>query len=87
MTGFIVSPCAAQGYVTRTRRTLDRALAALPVTQHDRLWQLYLEFVTQPDVPKATAFRVYRRYLKCAARPLFPGCLWFRRCCASKGGV
>ena len=55
-----------QGYVTRTRRALDRALAALPVTQHDRLWIIYLKFVTQPDIPMDTAFRVYRRYLKCA---------------------
>jgi hypothetical protein len=57
-----------QGFVTQTRHTLDRALAALPVTQHDRLWQLYLEFVTQEHIPMDTAFRVYRRYLKCALR-------------------
>ena len=56
-----------EGFVTRTRRTLDRALAALPVTQHDRLWQVYLSFVTRPGMPKDTAFRVYRRYLKCAS--------------------
>lgn len=31
-----------QKYITRTRRTFDRALAALPITQHDRIWQLYL---------------------------------------------
>ena len=31
----------AQGYVTRTRRALDRSLAALPVTQHDRIWQVW----------------------------------------------
>ncbi len=24
------------------RRTFDKALAALPITQHDRIWQLYL---------------------------------------------
>jgi pre-mRNA-splicing factor SYF1 len=28
--------------VTTTRRTFDRALAALPITQHDRVWVLYL---------------------------------------------
>lgn len=28
--------------VTRARRTFDRALQALPITQHDRVWQLYL---------------------------------------------
>jgi pre-mRNA-splicing factor SYF1 len=31
-----------QKWVTRTRRVFDRALAALPITQHDRIWQLYL---------------------------------------------
>jgi hypothetical protein len=28
--------------LTSTRRAFDRALAALPVTQHDRVWVLYL---------------------------------------------
>jgi pre-mRNA-splicing factor SYF1 len=54
----------SQGFVTRTRRTFDRALAALPVTQHDRLWIIYLKFITQPEIPMDTAFRIYRRYLK-----------------------
>lgn len=31
-----------QRLVTRTRRSFDRALCALPITQHDRIWQLYL---------------------------------------------
>ena len=31
-----------QQLVARTRRTFDRALQALPITQHDRVWQLYL---------------------------------------------
>ena len=31
-----------QGLVTRTRRAFDRALCALPITQHDRIWQIYL---------------------------------------------
>ena len=31
-----------QRLVTRTRRACDRALAALPVTQHDRVWTAYL---------------------------------------------
>lgn len=53
-----------QRRITRTRRTFDRALAALPITQHDRVWQLYLDFVTMDGVPEETAHRVYRRYLK-----------------------
>ena len=31
-----------QGMVTRTRRAFDRALCALPITQHERIWQIYL---------------------------------------------
>lgn len=53
-----------QKLVTRTRRTFDRALCALPVTQHDRIWEPYLVFVSQRGVPIETSLRVYRRYLK-----------------------
>lgn len=31
-----------QQWVTKARRAFDRALAALPITQHDRVWVLYL---------------------------------------------
>jgi len=31
-----------QKLLTKTRRACDRALAALPVTQHDRVWAIYL---------------------------------------------
>lgn len=31
-----------QRLVSRTRRACDRALAALPVTQHERIWTIYL---------------------------------------------
>ena len=41
----------------------DRALRALPITQHERVWELYLEFAKGCPV-KETAVRVYRRYLK-----------------------
>ena len=34
-----------QRRVTRTRRVLDRALRALPITQHDRIWPIYINFV------------------------------------------
>ena len=57
----------AQGRITRTRRTFDRALRALPITQHHRLWPLYLSFVRRYPLPE-TAVRVYRRYLKVGGR-------------------
>ena len=57
---FLVS----QGFITRARRAFDRALMALPVTQHDRIWVLYLKFVSQEGIPVETTTRVYSRYLK-----------------------
>ncbi|GFP93108.1 pre-mRNA-splicing factor syf1 [Phtheirospermum japonicum] len=53
-----------QKLVNKTRRTFDRALCALPVTQHDRIWEYYLLFVSQKGIPIETSLRVYRRYLK-----------------------
>lgn len=53
-----------QKLITKTRRTFDRALCALPVTQHDRIWEPYLRFVSQKGIPIETSLRVYRRYLK-----------------------
>jgi pre-mRNA-splicing factor SYF1 len=54
---------ADQKFVTRTRETFDRALRALPVTQHERIWRAYIAFAKKCDVPEL-ALRVYRRYLK-----------------------
>ncbi len=55
-----------QRFITRTRKTLDRALRSLPVTQHDRIWPLYLEFVKMHNIPE-TSVRAYRRFLKVSA--------------------
>lgn len=52
-----------QNLITRTRQAFDRALRALPITQHHRIWPLYLTFVKRHDIPE-TAVRVFRRYLK-----------------------
>lgn len=59
---FLTSQCD----ITRTRKVIDRALRALPITQHNRIWPIYLEFVQKYDIPE-TGVRVFRRYLK-----LFP---------------
>lgn len=53
----------SQGFITRTRRTFDRALQALPVTQHDRIWPLYIDFIKMHEIPE-TGIRVFKRYLK-----------------------
>ncbi|KAJ1942578.1 pre-mRNA-splicing factor syf1, partial [Linderina pennispora] len=47
---------------TAARRVFDRALRALPVTQHERIWPIYLRFVRR--VGGVTADRVYARYLQ-----------------------
>lgn len=53
---------ARQLYVTRTRRAFNRALEALPITQHSRIWPLYLEFIQKEHVPVETAVRIFKRY-------------------------
>lgn len=52
-----------RGQITKTRRTFDRALRSLPITQHYRIWSLYLAFVQSNDVPEL-ACRIFRRCLK-----------------------
>jgi len=56
---FLVS----QRYITRTRRACDRALQALPITQHLALWPRYLDFAKSCGC-RDTCVRVFRRYLQ-----------------------
>ena len=56
---FLINQCE----MTKTRRTFDRALQSLPITQHTRIWPLYLKFIKMHQIPE-TAIRVYKRYLK-----------------------
>ena len=54
-----------QRKITRTRRTFDRALKALPITQHDRIWKSYVKWACdERNGIFDTAIRVWRRYLK-----------------------
>ena len=39
---------------------LDRALRALPVTQHDRIWPIYLDFIRKHDVPETAEEKLQR---------------------------
>ncbi|KAL9142370.1 hypothetical protein ABFS82_14G165300 [Erythranthe guttata] len=52
-----------QKLVTKTRHAFDRALCALPVTQHGRIWEYYLVFVSQKGVPIETSLGVHIRCL------------------------
>jgi pre-mRNA-splicing factor SYF1 len=51
-----------------TRRTLDRALRALPFTQHERIWSLYLKLATALETlrPRGAA-EIWSRYWRVAA--------------------
>lgn len=51
-----------QPLLTLTRRTFDRALRALPTTQHSRIWTLYRPFANSAS--GATALKVWRRYIQ-----------------------
>lgn len=51
-----------QSMITRTRRCFDRALQSLPITQHHRIWDMYIPWVDKVQIP-VMAVAVYRRYL------------------------
>jgi pre-mRNA-splicing factor SYF1 len=51
-----------QPRVTRTRRTFDRALRALPITQHNRIWRLYKSFANSAG--GNTAVKIWTRYMQ-----------------------
>ena len=51
-----------QPLVTFTRRTFDRTLRALPLTQHQRIWALYRPFANSAG--GETAVRIWRRYVQ-----------------------
>lgn len=51
-----------QPLVTQTRRTFDRALRALPVTQHNRIWRLYKPFARSAS--GQTAVKIWARYMQ-----------------------
>ncbi|KAL1976058.1 hypothetical protein VTN31DRAFT_4450 [Thermomyces dupontii] len=51
-----------QPLVTQTRRTFDRALRALPITQHNRIWKLYKQFARSAS--GATAVQIWDRYMQ-----------------------
>ena len=51
-----------QPLVTTTRRTFDRALRSLPITQHNRIWKLYRPFALSAS--GETAVKVWYRYMQ-----------------------
>lgn len=57
-----------QRRITRTRKLLDASLKSLPISQHDRIWTLYLRFslATEALVP-STAVHIWNRYWRYVA--------------------
>ena len=51
-----------QPLVTHTRRTFDRSLRALPITQHNRIWARFKLFANSAS--GQTALRIWRRYMQ-----------------------
>ncbi|KAH7173635.1 uncharacterized protein B0J16DRAFT_194293 [Fusarium flagelliforme] len=51
-----------QPLVTITRRIFDRALRALPITQHNRIWAIYRPFAD--SAAGETAVKIWRRYMQ-----------------------
>ncbi len=47
---------------TDSRKCFDRALQSLPVTQHSKIWNLYIHRSNYCGV-KETTVRVFRRYM------------------------
>ena len=51
-----------QPLVTHTRRTFDRALRALPITQHNRIWARFRPFADSASGETAT--KIWQRYMQ-----------------------
>lgn len=51
-----------QGNITVIRHTFDRALQSLPVTQHNKIWDLYIQFAMESEIDELY-IRIVRRYL------------------------
>lgn len=49
--------------ITQTRHVLDRALQVLPITQHKRIWEVYLQFSCDSGI-QLLGVRTYQRYLQ-----------------------
>ena len=47
---------------SQTRRTFDRAMQALPITQHEVVWGLYIKWINSFGIPR-TSISVWKRYL------------------------
>jgi len=47
-----------QRKITAVRHKFDEALRTLPITQHDRIWKIYIKWARLPYVPAETTIKV-----------------------------
>lgn len=52
-----------QGLVTKTRRTFDNALRSLPITQHFMIWNSFIEFLKEINIPDIALIVMRRRLM------------------------
>ncbi|KAB8364847.1 hypothetical protein FH972_024710 [Carpinus fangiana] len=57
-----LSSLMEQPLVTQTRRTFDRALRSLPLSQHNRIWALYRPFAHSAS--GESAIKIWQRYMQ-----------------------
>ena len=56
---FLIKQCK----ITETRKTFDRCLFSLPISQHETIWREYLKWASKLDVLKTTN-AIYKRYVQ-----------------------
>lgn len=50
-------------HIQLTRKTFDRSIQALPITQHGKIWDLYVSWSVSTSIPELS-IRVYKRYIQ-----------------------
>ena len=53
-----------QNQVTKTRQILNKALQMLPITQHKKIWEIYIPWVESLNGCYKSKIEIFRRYLK-----------------------
>ena len=65
-----------QGHITLLRKTFNRALQSLPITQHDKIWMTYLPLIRETKMIN-TVDEAYQRYIKLHPEHVEDAAIWF----------
>lgn len=75
-----------QKRITLLRKTMNKALLSLPITQHERLWQCYMPLVRETkSIP--TVFDAYKRFLMIHPEFIEDACSYFIQQNATKAAA